>query len=147
MGTWQEFIPWNAWAPVAARAKARVIIPAVWGVSHTYKALYINAVNYYYIILWNAVWWKFAMVQAVSLGAVKRHCLAKAVLKIKTPHLELMLLVSFGSKKKYLSSKININDMLSMILLKPTGHRFCFLSWPPYRPTPTKHLIKNNQIN
>ena len=26
MGTWQEFIPWNASAPVAAGAKARVII-------------------------------------------------------------------------------------------------------------------------
>ena len=42
MGTWQEFIPWNASAPVAAGAKARVIIPALWGVSHTYKALYKN---------------------------------------------------------------------------------------------------------
>ena len=40
--TWQEFVPSNASAPVVAGAKARVIILALWGVSHTYKALYKN---------------------------------------------------------------------------------------------------------
>ena len=63
-------------------------------------------------ILWDAVWRKFAMVQAFhwALLSTIKTTPRKTSPRIKTPNPQLIL-VSFYSKKKCLPNSININGI------------------------------------
>ena len=118
-------------------------------------------------ILWDAVWREFAMVQAFhwALLSTFKTTPRKTSPRIKTPNPQLMILVSFYSKKE-MSTQLNKHQWHVIVInniIEITRHRCSVLSglynlWKDYRPTiqqnlkhldrhyASPHLLKSEQL-